>query len=162
MYSQDGSFVVCSYIVFLIISGLRSRCGHYILQLWFLLLLSSSFFIADSQRLQSGCLPYFYIWCGLSACLECMFEMCCTRLAENIRRKKSQKIAICAPSHIFVGGGLLGYIFTAKAYIDNWKKLLSSNISSICLHNMVNFGPLTAEIGSVIWGTPANFNEFAS
>jgi len=25
---------------------------------------------------------------------------------------------------------------------------------------MVNFGPLTAEIGSEIWGTPANFNGF--
>ena len=26
--------------------------------------------------------------------------------------------------------------------------------------NMVNFGPLAAEIGSVVWGTPANFNGF--
>ena len=25
---------------------------------------------------------------------------------------------------------------------------------------MVNFGPLTAEIGSGVWGTPANFKEF--
>jgi len=25
---------------------------------------------------------------------------------------------------------------------------------------MANFGPLTAEIGSVVWGTPANFNGF--
>jgi len=25
---------------------------------------------------------------------------------------------------------------------------------------MVNFGPLTAEIGSTIWGTHANFNWF--
>ena len=25
---------------------------------------------------------------------------------------------------------------------------------------MVNFGPLTAEIGLPVWGTPANFNEF--
>jgi len=24
----------------------------------------------------------------------------------------------------------------------------------------VNFGPLAAEIGSVVWGTPANFNGF--
>jgi len=27
-------------------------------------------------------------------------------------------------------------------------------------HNMVNFGVLTAEIGSGVWGTPANFNGF--
>ena len=40
------------------------------------------------------------------------------------------------------------------------KKLLNSNISSTCPHNMVNFGPLTAEIGPVVWGTPANFNGF--
>jgi len=25
---------------------------------------------------------------------------------------------------------------------------------------MVNFGPLTAEIGAGVWGTPANFNGF--
>jgi len=25
---------------------------------------------------------------------------------------------------------------------------------------MVNFGPLTAEIGSGVWDIPANFNEF--
>jgi len=25
---------------------------------------------------------------------------------------------------------------------------------------MVNFGPLMAEIGSGVWGTPANFNGF--
>jgi len=25
---------------------------------------------------------------------------------------------------------------------------------------MANFGPLVAEIGSVVWGTPANFNGF--
>jgi len=39
--------------------------------------------------------------------------------------------------------------------------LLSSNISSRCPHNMVNFGLLAAEIVSLVWGTPANFNGFA-
>jgi len=38
------------------------------------------------------------------------------------------------------------------------KNLLSSN--SRCLHNMVNFGPLEAEIGLVVLGMPANFNGF--
>jgi len=33
-------------------------------------------------------------------------------------------------------------------------------MSSICPHNMVNFGPLAAEIGLPVWGTPANFNGF--
>ena len=56
-----------------------------------------------------------------------------------------------------------GYIFATKVCIDNRKKnLLSSNISSTCPHNklIVNFGPLTAEIGLPVWGTPANFNRF--
>jgi len=34
-------------------------------------------------------------------------------------------------------------------------------MSSTCLHNMANFGPLGAEIGSGVWGTPAQkFNGF--
>ena len=40
------------------------------------------------------------------------------------------------------------------------KNLLSSNISPICPYNMVNFGPLAAEIVSLVWGTPENFNGF--
>jgi len=40
------------------------------------------------------------------------------------------------------------------------KNLLSSNISSRCPHNMVNFGPLAAKIGLPVWGTPVNFNGF--
>ena len=55
---------------------------------------------------------------------------------------------------------LLGYIFATKAYIGNRKKLVKSNNFSTCAHNMVNFGPLTTEIGSGVWGTPANFNGF--
>jgi len=38
--------------------------------------------------------------------------------------------------------------------------LLGSNIFSTCPHNMVDFGPLVAEIVSLVWGTPANFNGF--
>jgi len=56
---------------------------------------------------------------------------------------------------------LSGYIFATKACIDNRKKnLLSSNISSTCTNNMVNFGPVAAEIVSGVWGTPATFNCF--
>jgi len=56
---------------------------------------------------------------------------------------------------------LSGYIFATKACIDNRKKnLLSSNISSTCLRNMVNFGPLAAEIVALVWRTPGNFNGF--
>ena len=40
------------------------------------------------------------------------------------------------------------------------KNLLNGNISSTCPHNMMNFGPLVAEICWRVWGTrtPANFN----
>ena len=55
---------------------------------------------------------------------------------------------------------LSGYIFATKARIDNRKKLLSSNISFTCPHNMVNFSILPAEIVSLLRGTPANFNGF--
>jgi len=33
-------------------------------------------------------------------------------------------------------------------------------MSSARAHNMVNFGPLAAEIGRLVWGTPVNFNGF--
>ena len=70
--------------------------------------------------------------------------------------KKSPKIAIWAPSHNFVGL----YLRNQGTYRQSEKNLLRSNISSICLHNMVNFGLLAAEIVSLVWGTPANFNRF--
>ena len=58
---------------------------------------------------------------------------------------------------------LSGYIFATKARIDNRKKnLLSSNNSSTCPHNMVNFGPLAAEIVSLVWGTQLISTGFAS
>jgi len=46
------------------------------------------------------------------------------------------------------------------ARIDNRKNLLNINISPTCPYNIVNFGPLAAEIDSLVWGTPANFNLF--
>jgi len=39
------------------------------------------------------------------------------------------------------------------------KKLYSSNIFSTCPHNMVNFGPLGAEIVSLRWGNPSKFER---
>jgi len=73
---------------------------------------------------------------------------------------RSQKIAKNSPSaHHHTT--LSGYIFATKARIDNRKKnLLNSNISPTCLYNMVNFGPLVAEISWRVLGTPANFNRF--
>jgi len=73
---------------------------------------------------------------------------------------RTQKIAKNRPSGHY-RTTLFRHIFATKAHIDNQKKnLLSSNISSRCPHNMMNFGPLAAEIGPVVWGTPAYFNVF--
>ena len=56
---------------------------------------------------------------------------------------------------------LSGYIFATKARIDNRiKNLLSSNMSYTCPHNMVKFGPVAAEIGLPLWGTPLNLSGF--
>ena len=40
------------------------------------------------------------------------------------------------------------------------KQFLSSNTSSTCLLNVVNFGLLTAKILWRVWATPVNFNGF--
>jgi len=40
------------------------------------------------------------------------------------------------------------------------KKLVKQQYVLQMSHNMVNIGPLTAEIGPVVWGTPVNFNGF--
>jgi len=70
--------------------------------------------------------------------------------------KTTQKIAIWAPSHNFVGLNLRN----EGMYRQSEKKLLNSYISSTCPHNMANFGPLAAEIVSGVCGTPANLNGF--
>jgi len=73
---------------------------------------------------------------------------------------RTQKIAKKSPSGHHPTT-LSGCIFATKACIDNRKQnLLSSRNSSTCFHNMVNFGPLAAEIVSLVWGTTANFNGF--
>jgi len=40
------------------------------------------------------------------------------------------------------------------------KNMLSIDTFSMCLHNMVNFGLLTADTCWRVWGTAANFNGF--
>jgi len=51
-------------------------CGFYLLS-------SSSFFLASSQPSQSGCLPYFHTWRGLSANSECRSEMVSGQLPDR-------------------------------------------------------------------------------
>jgi len=101
---------------------------------------------------------YFHTWCGVSANLGCRSETCCTRLAEKIGcRLRVAKIS--ASGHHLTT--LSGCIFAIKALSTIGKSLLNSNVSPTCPYNMVNFGPLTAEIGLPVWGTPAHFNGFS-
>jgi len=44
--------------------------------------------------------------------------------------------------------------------IDNRKKTCQMAVSPTCPYNVVNFGPLAAEICWRVWGTPAHFNGF--
>jgi len=70
--------------------------------------------------------------------------------------KNRQKLAIWAPLQNFVRLYLRNY----DTHRQSEKNLLNSNVSPKCRHNMMNHGPLTAEIGSLVWGTPANFSGF--
>jgi len=92
----------------------------------------------------------------LSANLGCRSEFL-KRAARGSLKIQDAKIRH-APSHNFVGLGL--YLRNSGTYRQSEKNLLNSNISSICPYNMVNFGPLAAEICWRVWGTPANFNGF--
>ena len=81
------------------------------------------------------------------------------RLAENAGPKKVAKnrhLGTIAQLCHFVWL----YLRKQGTYRQSEKNLLSSNVSSTCPNNMVNIGPLTAEIGPLVWGTPANFNGF--
>ena len=85
--------------------------------------------------------------------------MCCMGLAENTGRKKSSK-----NRHLSTIAQLCRAISSQLRHVSTIgkKNLLSSNISATCSHNMVNFGPLAAEIGPVVWGTPAISTGFTS
>jgi len=130
----------------------ENLCGLYfcpVVSFFFFL----CFFLTESQPSQIGCLPYFHTWCGPSANLECRSQMYCMRLSGNAACKKSP-----SGHHRTT---LSDHIFPTKTHINNWKKkLFSSNISSTCPYNMVNFSLLVAQIISLVWGTPANFNGF--
>jgi len=123
--------------------------------------LPCGFFFLSFPRLISAVADW------MSATLPHMVWPYCTFKMQvwNVRhaahwKYRTQKVAKRSPSghHRTT---LSGYIFATKAHIDNQKKnLLSGNISSTCPDSMVNFGSLAAEIGLVVWGTPANFNRF--
>ena len=129
-------------------AALWNRERHFIFTLWFLLLSPFYlFFLKKSQMSQIGCLPYFHTYCGLSANLRRRSETCYTRLPENTGRKMSPK-----NGHLGNIAQLCRAISSQLRHVSTIgkKNLLRGNISSTCPHNMVNFGPLAAEIGPVV------------
>jgi len=142
-------------------AALCNKADHYIFALWFLsfvfFFLLLSFFPRLISAASDWISTYFRTWCGLSANLECRSEVCCARLAANTGRKKSPK-----SRHLGTIPQLCRAISSQLRHVSTIgkKNLLSSNMSSTCPHNMVNFGPLAAEICWRVWGTPANVNGF--
>ena len=131
-------------------AALWNRAGHYILPCGFYLL--SFFFI--SPNLSGRRLDVYDTsiqWCGLSANLECMSEMCCRRLGENTGRKNR---------HFGTIAKICRAVSSQLRHISTIGNLLNIDTSSTCPHNMVNLGLLTAEICWRVLGTPANFNDF--
>ena len=71
--------------------------------------------------------------------------------------RNRQRFAIWPPSHNFVGL----YLRSKGVHRQSEKKLVKRQyLLHMSSQNMANFGPLTAEIVSLVWGTPANFNAF--
>jgi len=126
-------YVIGQAIIFL-------SCGFFFfLFIYFL-------FFAYSQPSQIGCPPYFHTWGGRSANLGSRSETCCTWLAEITGRQKLPKIR-----HLSTIAQLCLTISSQLRHASTVKKnLLNSNISPTCPHNMVNVGPLVAEIGSLV------------
>jgi len=78
--------------------------------------------------------------------------MWCVRLAGNAGPKKSQ-----SGHH----RKTLSAISSQLRHVSTiGKKMLNSNTFPTCPHSMVIYGPLAAEIGLLVWGTPTNFNRF--
>jgi len=140
---------------FLLMVALWNRAHHYI----FMVALCNRadfcpviyIYLSFSPRLISAAADwmsaiYFHTWRGLSTNLRCRSETCCTRLAEKQRTQKSRQKSPYGHHPTT----LSGYVFATKARIDNRKIQLSSNMSSTSPHNMVNFGPLAAEIDPVV------------
>jgi len=139
-------------------AALCNRAGHYIFALWFLSIFYLSFFsfprlISAAAGWMSAIL-WHMVW--PSGNLECRSERCCTRLAANAGPQKVAK-----NRYLGTMAQLCRAVSSQLRYVSAiGKNLLSSNISSTFPHNMVNFGPLAAEIVSLVWGTPGNFNGF--
>ena len=135
------------------IVALCNRADHYIFILFLLLL--RLLFISSPNPSGRRLDVYHTSAHGLSANLECRSEMRCMRLVANTGRKNR---------HLGTIAQLCRAISSQLRHVSTIgeKSLLSSNTSSTCPDNMVNFGPLTGEIGSGVWAPLQISTGFAS
>ena len=139
-------------------AALQNRAGHYI----FILFLSSFFLLFFSSRNLSGRRLDVHHTSTHGVASVRIQNSGLKYGARGSPQMQDPKSRQKSPSRHH-RTTLSGHISATKACIDNRKKkLLSSNTFSTYPDNMVNFGPLTAEIGSGVWGTPTNFNGFCS
>ena len=118
----------------------------------------ASFYLFSSPNLSGRRLDVYHssthgvalvrIW---NACLKCA--------ARGSLEMQDPKMAKNSPS-VHHRTTWSGNIFATKALVDCRKNLLNSNVFPTGPHNMVNVGPLAAEIGWRVWGTPVNLNGF--
>ena len=141
-------------------AALRYRAGHYIFALWFLSF--SSIFLSSLfswPNLSGRRVDVYHTSTQIVALpnLGCRSETCSTQLSGNTGYKKSPK-----SRHMRTVSQICRAISSQVRHVSTIgkKTLFSSDMSSRCPHNMVNFGLLSAEIVSLVWGTIANFNGF--
>jgi len=134
-------------------AALCNRAGHYIIALWFLSIFYLSFFIT---RLISAAADWMS-----TILLHMVSPLCEFRMQvwnANAGPKKVAKIAVWALGTI---AQLCRVISFQLRHVSTIGKNLVKQ--QYLLHKSSQYGelgPLAAEIVSLVWGTPANFNGF--
>jgi len=144
---------------FFFMAALCNRAGHYIFALWFLLSSSIFFFYLVFPNLSRRRLDV----CHTSTHGVALVRIQDAGLKLDARGWLNIQDAKCRRKNRHLGtiAQICRAISSQLRHTSTiGKKVLSSNTSSTCHHNMVNFGPVRADIGPVVWGTPANFNGF--
>ena len=136
--------------------ALWNRADHYIFALWFLLS-SSSFF--SSPHLSRRTLDVCHTSTHGVALVQISDAGLKRAACGSLEMQDSKKVA--KNRHLGTIAQICQAISSQLRHVSTiGKNLLNSNMSSTCPHNVVNLGPLVAEIGPVVWGTTANFNGF--
>jgi len=131
-------------------AALRSRCGHYTFDLWFLL----SFFFS-SPNLSHRRLDVYHTSKHAVALVRIQ-DAGLKRAASGSLKIQDAKIR-----HVRTIAQLCRAIsLQLRQVLTIGKKLVKQQYLPTCPYNMVNFSLLAAEIVSLVWGTPANFNGF--